>query len=131
MRKTHSEEKDWKSSINEIIEEMTISQGELAELCQVSQQAVSRWTKGETKPGKFAQRKLLKLLEELSDSVRDQTHAYSIHSKADGIESFDGKKEQDTRENCLKELLEVTDALDISDFKEVINYAKYRLLAQK
>lgn len=124
-------EKDkWKNLVNNLITQMTISQGELANLCNVSQQAVSKWTKGESHPGKFAQRQLLKLIEKSSKVDLEKKH--KIHPvKINPVNNLNEETNQSIRSKYVKTFLEIAQSLEISELEEVINYAEYRLKSHK
>jgi PAS domain S-box-containing protein len=53
---------NWRDLVIKLLENLLLSQNELAELCQVSQQTVSSWKKGHRTPGLFARKKLLKIV---------------------------------------------------------------------
>ena len=53
---------DWQKLVSKILEDLLLSQSELAELCHVSQQAVSSWKNGMRIPGIYARRKLLEIV---------------------------------------------------------------------
>ncbi|OGV36199.1 MAG: hypothetical protein A2020_12405 [Lentisphaerae bacterium GWF2_45_14] len=55
---------DWQNLVGKILEDFLLSQSELAELCRVSQQAVSSWKNGRRVPGIYARRKLLEIIKD-------------------------------------------------------------------
>ena len=58
------EEIDWPKLTDDLLEEMVITQSDLAERCQVTQQSISNWKNGVRCPGGYAREKLFELLEE-------------------------------------------------------------------
>lgn len=121
--------------MNEIIDEMIISQSELAEICQVSQQAVSKWTKGESSPGKFAQRRLLKLLKQLKSIedtvVKDEGYSYSINTQNKQIVFFDKSQEESYRKQKLRKLAGLADKLSLASVEKVLDFAEFFTLKEK
>lgn len=120
--KKSAKSKDWAILINDLIEHLTISQVELAKMCNVSQQAVSKWTKGQTKPGKFAQRQITQLMTISSDQLSSSNNSIDEFIK----DSFTYSSENYPRAQYLKEFIEISKSLNIKELKEVIEYAKYR-----
>ena len=53
---------NWQRLVSKILEDLLLSQSELAELCHVSQQAVSSWKNGMRVPGIYARRKLMEIV---------------------------------------------------------------------
>lgn len=117
-------EKDWASLINDIIENLTLSQAELAEMCKVSQQAVSKWTKGITKPGKFAQRQITNLVSMSSVLVRGDINTISSLEASD---EFTGTANEDlTRKHYFNEFIDISSSLPLADVEDILKYARYR-----
>lgn len=114
--------KEWSSLINDLIDSLTISQSELAQMCNVSQQAVSKWTKGLTKPSKFAQRQISQLLCTKTDQVSPMNSSIEELIK----NSYSYNSHNNTRTQYIKEFAEISKALSLKELKEVIEYAKYR-----
>jgi transcriptional regulator with XRE-family HTH domain len=130
-----SKDRNWENIVNEIIDEMIISQSELAEICQVSQQAVSKWTKGESSPGKFAQRRLLKLLKQLKSIedtvVKDEGYSYSINTQNKQIVFFDKSQEESYRKQKLRKLAGLADKLSLASVEKVLDFAEFFTLKEK
>lgn len=85
---------EWKYIIEQLLDSHFMTQVELAELCKVSQQAVSFWVKGQYKPSKHAQKQLtilahkfdikksnpLEILENSTEYGEDDFEIKSIYS---------------------------------------------------
>ena len=55
---------DWTALVRTLLDDLVLSQGELAERCEVAQQAVSNWKMGTRRPGYRARRKLMEAARE-------------------------------------------------------------------
>lgn len=60
------EELDWSRLTDDLLENLVVTQTDLAEKCMVTQQSISNWKNGIRSPGPFARNKLFELLNESS-----------------------------------------------------------------
>lgn len=65
-------EMDWTSLVRKLLDDLMLSQSELARLCSVSQQSVSNWRNGKREPEVYAKRKLLQIFQENSMKLYNQ-----------------------------------------------------------
>ena len=80
---------DWHLLVRELLEDLFLSQQDLAERCRVSQQSISNWKNRTRNPGIFAKQKLFELAhkEEIdlskyeTDSARDTITRYLEKNK--------------------------------------------------
>ena len=56
------EELDWSRLTDDLLENMVVTQTDLAEKCKVTQQSISNWKNGVRSPGGFAREKLFQLM---------------------------------------------------------------------
>lgn len=64
-------EMDWTSLVRKLLDDLMLSQSELARLCSVSQQSVSNWRNGKREPEVYAKRKLLQIFQDNSIKLYD------------------------------------------------------------
>ena len=67
------EELDWSRLTDDLLENLVVTQTDLAEKCMVTQQSISNWKNGVRSPGSFARKKLFELVEESSLSLETYT----------------------------------------------------------
>ena len=60
------EELNWSKLTDDLLENLVVTQTDLAEMCMVTQQSISNWKNGVRSPGVFARKKLFGLIEESS-----------------------------------------------------------------
>ena len=60
------EELDWSKLTDDLLENLVVTQTDLAEMCMVTQQSISNWKNGVRSPGIFARKKLFGLIEKSS-----------------------------------------------------------------
>ena len=60
------EELDWSRLTDDLLENLVVTQTDLAEMCMVTQQSISNWKNGVRSPGSFARKKLFGLIEKSS-----------------------------------------------------------------
>ena len=58
------EDLDWSRLTVDLLENLVVTQTDLAEKCMVTQQSISNWKNGIRTPGSFAREKLFEMLEE-------------------------------------------------------------------
>jgi PAS domain S-box-containing protein len=94
----------WPHLVESILDKLLLSQSELAELCEVSQQTISSWKKGYRTPGLYAKRKLLEIIE---NSKIDIPISHSTHIKLQEDEApyFSSEIRSNEEENDLVKLL--------------------------
>ena len=60
------EEFDWSRLTDDLLENLVVTQTDLAEMCMVTQQSISNWKNGVRSPGSFARKKLFGLIDKSS-----------------------------------------------------------------
>ena len=63
------EDLDWSRLTDDLLENLVVTQTDLAERCMVTQQSISNWKNGVRSPGLFARKKLFELLDKSSLKV--------------------------------------------------------------
>lgn len=84
---------NWQKLVSNILKDLLLSQSELAELCHVSQQAVSSWKNGMRVPGIYARRKLMEIVK----NSPDKEHEISLVAR----DSIPSASKPDARSNAL------------------------------
>jgi transcriptional regulator with XRE-family HTH domain len=56
------EKLDWSRLTDDLLENMVVTQTDLAEKCKVTQQSISNWKNGVRSPGRYARDKLFQLM---------------------------------------------------------------------
>lgn len=60
------EDLDWSRLTVDLLENLVVTQTDLADKCMVTQQSISNWKNGVRTPGSFARQKLFEMLDESS-----------------------------------------------------------------
>ncbi len=98
----------WKMVIRELLENLLWSQKDLAVKCGVSAQTVSNWLNDVRNPGVFAKRKLLQLLREEQNKIKNNSSVLAgILEKNAPEEKMTGKKEEVSK--LVKMFMELND----------------------
>ncbi len=58
------EDLDWSRLTVDLLENLVVTQADLAEKCMVTQQSISNWKNGVRTPGSFARKKLFEMMDE-------------------------------------------------------------------
>jgi len=109
---------DWTALVRKLLDDLMLSQSELARLCGVSQQSVSNWRSGKRKPELYAKRKLLQIFQENSMKL------YSQEPAASEADAKPSRKENAAAISPPAEFIDIFDKMPASKQQELVEISR-------
>lgn len=111
---------EWPHLVESILDKLLLSQSELAELCEVSQQTISSWKKGYRTPGLYAKRKLLEIIENSSIEISTSPSKVKLNED-EGPYKYRSDIDENEEANALIGLFE---SMSIGSKRELIEIVR-------
>ena len=103
---------NWSQVVTFILEELFLSQKELAETCNVTQQSISNWKMKVRFPGPYAKRKLVEIIGNSGASMMSFKIGYK-------------PKDQTSPDVALQELINIYNELALKEKEFLLEFARF------